>query len=145
MKGGAIAAIILSAAGIAGGMYFLYTQIQKSNSGLNAAIQQNATQTNSNIQAESAASGTDLGYLQNEVNQLQTAQELNQVTPTFNFGAPQLGAIAAPNLPSNITLNNQAPVITNTPTNNNSASQIVSQTNGQKIPKFPVFSAGEQL
>lgn len=141
MKGGAIAAIILGAAGVAGGMYFLYTQIQKTNTALNV----NAQQTNQNTAAAASATGTDLGYLQEEVNQLQTAQDLNQVTPSFNFGAPQLGAIAAPNLPANISLTNQAPVITNTPTNNNSASQTVSQMNGQKTPKFPLFSAGEQL
>ena len=106
-----------------------------------ALIQSNATQENTNTAAVAAASGSTSGYLQDQINQLQLDQALNQTNPNLTFQAPQLGSVAAPSLPSNISVNNQAPIISSTPENNNSASQSgVSSTSASGLPQ-PVVKA----
>ncbi len=132
--GGGIAALV----GTIGYLFYKSSQT-------NALIQSNATQQSTNTAAVASASGSTSGYLQDEINQLQLDQALNQTNPTLNFQAPQLGSIAAPNLPSSISVNNQAPTIVSTPENNNSAVQsgvTNASASGLPQPKVKAWTGG---
>ena len=122
------------------GLYLLYNY-------LNGKITANNNSTNQNLGAVSSATGSDLGYVQNEINNLQAQQLLNQTNPNITFGSVNGSSISAPT-GSTISLSNQAPTYQ---TDLNNAGVNISGSSGNpnadsvKIPQLPSYSAGESL
>ena len=122
------------------GLYLLYNY-------LNGKITANNNSTNQNLGAVSSATGSDLGYVQNEINNLQAQQLLNQTNPNITFGSVNGSSISAPT-GSTISLSNQAPTYQTDLNNagvNISGSSGNPNANSVKIPQLPSYSAGESL
>lgn len=122
------------------GLYLLYNY-------LNGKITANNNSTNQNLGAVSSATGSDLGYVQNEINNLQAQQLLNQTNPDITFGSVNGSNISAPS-GSTISLSNQAPSYQTDLNNagvNISGSSGNPNANSVKIPQLPSYSAGESL
>ena len=128
------------------GLYLLYDYISNQDNSIVSQIKNNTNNTNQNLNAVSSATGSNLGYLQNEVNGLQAEQMLNQTNPDITFGSLQGSKISAPT-GSSFNINNQAP---NYNTNiNNEGTNIKNSgnpnANSVKIPQLPSYSAGASL
>ena len=129
------------------GLYLLYDYVKNQNSSILQKIKNSTNTTDSNLGAVSSATGSDLGYVQNEINNLQAQQLLNQTNPNITFGSVNGSSISAPT-GSTISLSNQAPSYK---TDLNNAGVNISGSSGNpnadsvKIPQLPSYSAGESL